>query len=147
MIELKHITKVYDNNYRALDDINLTIRDGEIFGIIGQSGAGKSTLVRCINMLEPPSSGEVIINGKDITKLSSSELRKERKNIGMIFQHFNLLSNRTVAQNVAFPLELANVPKADQLQGQVSVPAFRRTEAESRHCKSRRIQPLCTAFG
>lgn len=114
MIELKHITKVYDNNYRALDDINLTIRDGEIFGIIGQSGAGKSTLVRCINMLEPPSSGEVIINGKDMTKLSSSELRKERKNIGMIFQHFNLLSNRTVAQNVAFPLELANVPKAEQ---------------------------------
>ena len=117
MIELKHITKVYDNNYRALDDINLTIRDGEIFGIIGQSGAGKSTLVRCINMLEPPSSGEVIINGKDMTKLSSSELRKERKNIGMIFQHFNLLSNRTVAQNVAFPLELPMCRKRNRKKG------------------------------
>ena len=111
MIELKHITKVYDNNYRALDDINLTIRDGEIFGIIGQSGAGKSTLVRCINMLEPPSSGEVIINGKDMTKLSSSELRKERKNIGMIFQHFNLLMQRSVLDNVCFPMEIVGVKK------------------------------------
>ena len=100
MIELKHITKVYDNNYRALDDINLTIRDGEIFGIIGQSGAGKSTLVRCINMLEPPSSGEVIINGKDMTKLSSSELRKERKNIGMIFQL--MLASRRERSNTLF---------------------------------------------
>lgn len=113
MIELKHISKIY-GNFKALDDISLSIKDGEIFGIVGQSGAGKSTLVRCINMLEPPTSGEVLINGKDMTKLSKTELRKERKNIGMIFQHFNLLSSRTVAGNVAFPLELANVPKAEQ---------------------------------
>ena len=113
MIELKHITKSY-GNFTALHDINLTVKDGEIVGIIGQSGAGKSTLVRCINMLEPPTSGEVIINGKDMTKLSAKELREERKKIGMIFQHFNLLSNRTVAENVAFPLELSNVPKAEQ---------------------------------
>lgn len=113
MIELKHINKTF-GKYKALDDISLTIRDGEIFGIVGQSGAGKSTLVRCINMLEPPTSGEVIVNGKDMMKLSGKELREERKNIGMIFQHFNLLSNRTVYQNVAFPLELSNVPKNEQ---------------------------------
>ncbi len=114
MIELKHINKSYDGHITALDDINLTIQDGEIFGIIGQSGAGKSTLIRCINMLEPPTSGEVLINGKDMTKLSQKELREERKHIGMIFQHFNLLSSRTVYENVAFPLELAKVPKAEQ---------------------------------
>lgn len=114
MIELKHINKSYDGHITALDDINLTIQDGEIFGIIGQSGAGKSTLIRCINMLEPPTSGEVLINGKDMTKLSQKELREERKHIGMIFQHFNLLSSRTVYENVAFPLELSKVPKAEQ---------------------------------
>lgn len=114
MIELKHINKSYDGHITALEDINLTIEDGEIFGIIGQSGAGKSTLIRCINMLEPPTSGEVLINGRDMTKLSQKELREERKHIGMIFQHFNLLSSRTVFQNVAFPLELAKVPKAEQ---------------------------------
>lgn len=113
MIELKHITKVY-GNFKALDDVSLTIKDGEIYGIVGQSGAGKSTLVRCINMLEPPTTGEVLINGKDMMKLSKAELRSERKGIGMIFQHFNLLSSRTVAGNIAFPLELANVPKAEQ---------------------------------
>lgn len=114
MIELKHITKAFDGGIHALKDISLTINDGDIYGIIGQSGAGKSTLVRCINMLETPTSGEVLIDGKDMTKLSKSELRAERKKIGMIFQHFNLLSSRTVYQNVAFPLELANVPKQEQ---------------------------------
>lgn len=114
MIELKHINKTYDGHITALEDICLTINDGEIFGIIGQSGAGKSTLIRCINMLEPPSSGEVIINGKNMTKLSQKDLREERKHIGMIFQHFNLLSSRTVYENVAFPLELAKMPKAEQ---------------------------------
>ena len=113
MIELKHINKTF-GKYKALDDINLTIRDGEIFGIVGQSGAGKSTLVRCINMLEPPTSGEVIVNGKNMMKLFGKELRDARKDIGMIFQHFNLLSNRTVYQNVAFPLELSNIPAAEQ---------------------------------
>ncbi|MDU5301732.1 MAG: ATP-binding cassette domain-containing protein, partial [Dialister micraerophilus] len=114
MIELKNVYKTYDNKTNALNDINIKIKEGEIFGIIGQSGAGKSTLIRCINMLETPTSGEVIINGKDITKLSEKELRNERKKIGMIFQHFNLLSNRTVYKNIAFPLELSNTPKEEQ---------------------------------
>ena len=114
MIELKNVYKTYDNKTNALNDINIKINEGEIFGIIGQSGAGKSTLIRCINMLETPTSGEVIINGKDITKLSEKELRNERKKIGMIFQHFNLLSNRTVYKNIAFPLELSNTPKEEQ---------------------------------
>ena len=114
MIELKHVSKSYTAGVDALKDINLTIKDGEIFGIIGQSGAGKSTLIRCINMLERPTSGEVIINGKDMTKLSTSELRAERRHIGMIFQHFNLLSSRTVYENIAFPLELYGTPKEEQ---------------------------------
>lgn len=113
MIELKHIHKVY-GGFTALDDINLTIEDGDIFGIIGQSGAGKSTLVRCINMLEPPTSGEVIVNGKDMTTLSKKELREERKKIGMIFQHFNLLSGRTVYENISFPLELTSISKEEK---------------------------------
>lgn len=114
MIELKNIYKTYDSKTHALFDINLTINKGEIYGIIGQSGAGKSTLIRCINMLEAPTSGQVIINGKDITKLSEKSLRNERKKIGMIFQHFNLLSNRTVYKNIAFPLELSDIPKNEQ---------------------------------
>ncbi|WP_337384656.1 methionine ABC transporter ATP-binding protein [Megasphaera sp.] len=94
MITLKNITKTYGGaaQIQALKGINLTIDDGEIFGIIGKSGAGKSTLVRCINMLEKPTSGQVIIDDKDLTKMNESQLRAERKNIGMIFQHFNLLS-------------------------------------------------------
>ena len=95
MIELKNICKNYETGIAALKNINLTIQDGEIFGIIGQSGAGKSTLIRCINMLETPTSGQIIINGKDLTTLSATELRKERRQIGMIFQHFNLLSKIT----------------------------------------------------
>lgn len=113
MIELKHVSKYY-GTFKALDDINLKIDDGCIYGIVGQSGAGKSTLIRCINMLEAPSSGDVFIDGKNMTRLSAKELREERRNIGMIFQHFNLLSNRTVAKNVAFPLELAGVSKNEQ---------------------------------
>ena len=106
MIELKNICKNYETGIAALKNINLTIQDGEIFGIIGQSGAGKSTLIRCINMLETPTSGQIIINGKDLTTLSATELRKERRQIGMIFQHFNLLSNRTVYENIAFGLRI-----------------------------------------
>ena len=103
MITLEHISKVYEgaNRVEALKDISLTIEKGQIYGIIGQSGAGKSTLIRCINMLESPTSGSVIVDGTDLTKLSASELRKARKHIGMIFQHFNLLSSRTVYDNVA----------------------------------------------
>ena len=113
MITLKNITKTYGGaaQIQALKGINLTIDDGEIFGIIGKSGAGKSTLVRCINMLEKPTSGQVIIDDKDLTKMNESQLRAERKNIGMIFQHFNLLSSRTVAENIAFPLELIGASK------------------------------------
>lgn len=115
MIELQHISKVYEgkNRVEALKDISLSIKEGEIYGIIGHSGAGKSTLIRCINMLERPTSGAVIIDGTDLVQLSESELRKARKSIGMIFQHFNLLSSRTVYENVAFPLELQGMSKAE----------------------------------
>ena len=115
LIQLKHISKVYEgaNRVEALKDISLDVKEGEIFGIIGQSGAGKSTLIRCINMLEAPTSGSVIVNGTDLTTLGEAELRKARKNIGMIFQHFNLLSSRTVYDNVAFPLELQGMSKAE----------------------------------
>ena len=115
MITLEHISKVYEgaNRVEALKDISLTIEKGQIYGIIGQSGAGKSTLIRCINMLEAPTSGSVIVDGTDLTKLSASELRKARKHIGMIFQHFNLLTSRTVFENVALPLELENKSKAE----------------------------------
>lgn len=115
MIQLSHIRKVYEgkNRVEALKDINLNIDEGEIYGIIGESGAGKSTLIRCINLLEVPTSGEVIIDGVDLTKLNEKQLRHERKNIGMIFQHFNLLSSRTVYDNVAFPLELQGLSKEE----------------------------------
>lgn len=115
MIELNYISKVYEgaNRVEALKDINLSIKEGEIFGVIGLSGAGKSTLIRCINMLESPTSGEVIVDGTDLTKLSTSELREARKSIGMIFQHFNLLSSRTVYENIAFPLELQGLSKKE----------------------------------
>lgn len=114
MIQLQHISKVYEgkNRVEALKDINLSIKEGEIYGIIGHSGAGKSTLIRCINMLERPTSGAVIVDGTDLVSLSETELRKARKSIGMIFQHFNLLSSRTVYENVAFPLELQGLSKS-----------------------------------
>ena len=112
MIELKHLGKTYrtqEKDIVALEDINLTINDGEIFGIIGLSGAGKSTLVRCINLLEFPTDGQVIIDGKSITELSRKELLKLRQSIGMISQGFNLLSQRSVLKNVCYPLEIAGV--------------------------------------
>lgn len=115
MIALQHVKKVYEGSQRveALKDINLNVKKGEIFGIIGQSGAGKSTLVRCINLLERPTSGKVIVDGVDLMDLSNTELREARKNIGMIFQHFNLLSSRTVYENIAFPLELQGMTKEE----------------------------------
>ena len=115
MIELQHIDKIYhtsSGDLHALKDINLTINEGEIFGIIGLSGAGKSTLVRCINMLEKPTSGKVIVDGQEMTALGEEQLRKARQNIGMIFQHSNLLSSRTVFGNIAFPLEIQGLDKA-----------------------------------
>ena len=116
MIELRHISKTFptaDGHVDALRDINLTIRDGDIYGIIGMSGAGKSTLVRTINMLERPSEGSVLIDGVEMENLSPAELRAQRQKIAMIFQHFNLLMQRNCLDNVAFPLELAGQKKSE----------------------------------
>ena len=116
MIELKHLGKTYSSasgSVEALKDISLTISDGEIFGIIGLSGAGKSTLVRCINLLERPTSGEVWVDGQNLTALGRKELLQVRRQIGMIFQGFNLLEQRTVLRNVCFPLEIGGTPKAE----------------------------------
>lgn len=114
MIEIKHLGKTFHTSggdIVALDDINLQIQDGEIFGIIGLSGAGKSTLVRCINLLERPTSGDVVIDGQSLTALSEKELLKLRRSIGMIFQGFNLLEQRTVLRNVCFPMEISGIDK------------------------------------
>ena len=116
MIEIKHLSKTFagaDGSVEALKDINLTINDGDIFGIIGMSGAGKSTLVRCINMLERPTSGTVLIDGVDIGALPADKLRELRRRTTMIFQSFNLLMQRTCLANICFPLELAGVKKAE----------------------------------
>jgi D-methionine transport system ATP-binding protein len=114
MIRLEHLYKNYTTaggSITALCDINLEVNRGEIFGIIGKSGAGKSSLIRCVNLLEMPSSGKVIVDNQELTSLSPSHLRAARHNIGMIFQHFNLLSSRTVFENIALPLELAGWTK------------------------------------
>lgn len=116
MIELKDLSKSFKvgkNTVHAVKDVNLTIEDGDIFGIIGFSGAGKSTLVRCINLLERPTSGSVIVNGTDLTTLNRKQLREARKKIGMIFQQFNLLAQRTVEANIRYPLEIAGVKRQD----------------------------------
>ena len=115
MIEINRVNKVFYQGAKeihALREINLTIEQGTIFGVIGSSGAGKSTLIRCVNLLERPTSGHVIVDGIDLTQLSNQELTQARRKIGMIFQHFNLLSSRTVFDNVALPLELAGTSKA-----------------------------------
>lgn len=111
MIELIKVSKHYVAQANVLTNINLKVETGEIFGIIGSSGAGKSTLIRCINMLETPSSGQIFVAGKELTTLSPPALRHERKQIGMIFQHFNLLSSRTVLENIALPLEIIGLSK------------------------------------
>ena len=116
MIELKHISKVFptgDGDLHALEDVSLTINDGDIFGIVGMSGAGKSTLVRCINLLERPTSGEVLVDGEDLMTLSPAQLRQKRRSISMIFQQFNLLMQRTCLKNICFPMEIAGVPAAE----------------------------------
>ncbi|GAJ77517.1 LOW QUALITY PROTEIN: methionine ABC transporter ATP-binding protein [Vibrio sp. JCM 18905] len=115
MIEIKNVNKVFYQGSKeilALKDINLHIAKGTIFGVIGSSGAGKSTLIRCVNMLEAPTSGSIIVDALILTKLSKKQLVETRRNIGMIFQHFNLLSSRTVFDNVALPLELAGKDKS-----------------------------------
>lgn len=116
MITLSQVVKIFKNkfgSFTALDGVDLSIKKGEIFGIIGYSGAGKSTLVRMINLLEAPTSGEVVVGNTSLNQLSASELRKARRKIGMVFQHFNLLWSRTVAENVALPLEIAGIPKSE----------------------------------
>lgn len=123
MIQIKNLSKIYHSGGKAIEalkNINLTVDDGDIYGIIGLSGAGKSSLVRCINMLETPTSGEIFIDGLlkegstiDITKVSKDDLRNARKKIGMIFQHFNLLMNSTVYDNIAFPIKLSKYSKED----------------------------------
>ncbi|UIR54486.1 methionine ABC transporter ATP-binding protein [Sphingobacterium sp. SRCM116780] len=114
MIELINISKTFEvkNKFtKALDQVTLRIPDGEIFGVIGTSGAGKSTLIRCVNLLEKPDEGQILIHGVELTALSHQNLIQQRRKIGMIFQHFNLLSSRTVYQNIAFPLELIGTSK------------------------------------
>ncbi len=116
MIKIEHLSKKFKSGnlvVDALSDINLTIEDGDIYGIIGMSGAGKSTLVRCINMLERPEEGRVSVNGKDMGSLGPKELRAARKEVSMIFQAFNLLKQRNCLRNVCFPMELVSVPKAE----------------------------------
>ena len=116
MIELKHLSKTFqmkDGAVQALRDINLTIPDGMIYGIIGMSGAGKSTLVRCINLLERPTEGQVVIDGTEMQSLTPAQLRQRRQKIAMIFQQFNLLMQRSCLANVCFPMELTGVKKAD----------------------------------
>ncbi len=127
MIELKHISKIFptaDGDFQALTDVDLTIPTGDIFGIVGMSGAGKSTLVRCINLLERPTSGQVLIDGLleengravDLCTLSAAQLRRARRGISMIFQQFNLLMQRTCLDNICFPMEIAGVSKAQARQ-------------------------------
>ncbi len=116
MIEIKHLSKTFqmkDGAVNALKDINLTIPDGSIYGIIGMSGAGKSTLVRCINLLERPTEGSVVIDGTAMETLNAAQLRERRRDITMIFQQFNLLMQRSCLKNICFPMELAGVKKAD----------------------------------
>ena len=116
MIRIQDVTKTFagrDGQVEALKGISLTIHKGEIYGIIGMSGAGKSTLVRCLNFLEKPTAGTVFIEDRDLSLLGEKELRKERLDIAMIFQHFNLLMQRNVLDNICFPMEIAGVKKAD----------------------------------
>ncbi len=110
MIEIKNLVKKYhtkNGDITAINDINLSVSDGEIFGVIGLSGAGKSSLVRCINLLEKPTSGEIVVDGVCLSTATGKQLQNERKKIGMVFQHFNLLMNKTIYENVAFPMRIS----------------------------------------
>lgn len=113
IISVKNLTKKFENGVYALQNVNLSIEKGDIFGIIGMSGAGKSTLIRCLNYLEKPSEGNVFVNGKNLAEQSESELRLIRRNMGMIFQNFNLLMQKTVLENVQFPLDIQGIEKAE----------------------------------
>ena len=114
MLEIQNVSKVYKSKRKTVtgvDNVSLTIGDGEIFGIVGYSGAGKSSLLRCINLLEQPTDGQILINGQDLTKLKGEQLRQTRLKIGMIFQHFYLISQKTVGENIDFALKAAKIPK------------------------------------
>lgn len=116
IIEMKNLSKTFGtgaDQVAALKDVSIAVEKGEIFGIIGLSGAGKSTLVRCINLLEEPTDGQVIIDGKSVTELSRKELLKLRQSIGMIFQGYNLLGQRSVLKNVCYPLEIAGTGRKE----------------------------------
>jgi D-methionine transport system ATP-binding protein len=122
MIKLSNITKVFQQGNRtiqALKDVSLHVPAGQIYGVIGSSGAGKSTLIRCVNLLERPTQGTVLVDGQDLTAMNATQLTRARRQIGMIFQHFNLLSSRTVFGNVALPLELDNTPR-DEIKRRVT---------------------------
>src|SRR3954471_6912414 len=114
MLEIRQLRKVFPNGVTALDGVDLDVPDGEIVGVIGRSGTGKSTLIRCANRLEEPTSGQILIDGRDVTRMRGAELRETRRRIGMIFQQFNLLTSRTAAENVALPLEIAGVPRSQR---------------------------------
>ncbi|BCU56696.1 methionine ABC transporter ATP-binding protein [Enterobacter kobei] len=115
MIVIEGLSKTYAGTGQpALNDVSLTVPQGAIYGILGRSGAGKSTLIRCLNLLERPSAGRILVNGQDITRFDKAQLRAHRLRTGMIFQHFNLLHARSVADNIAVPLEIAGVPKAQR---------------------------------
>ncbi|WP_030167092.1 methionine ABC transporter ATP-binding protein, partial [Spirillospora albida] len=119
MIQIEELRKTYRVRGRevtAVDGVDLTVREGEIFGVLGRSGAGKSTLLRCVNLLERPDSGRVVVDGEDLLALGGAGLRRARQRIGMIHQHFGLLGSRTVAGNVAFPLEVMGVPRAERAE-------------------------------
>ena len=113
IISVKNLTKKFENGVYALQNVNLSIEKGDIFGIIGMSETGKSTLIRCLNYLEKPSEGNVFVNGKNLAEQSESELRLIRRNMGMIFQNFNLLMQKTVLENVQFPLDIQGIEKAE----------------------------------
>jgi D-methionine transport system ATP-binding protein len=114
MLEIQQLRKVFPNGVVALDGVDLTVPAGEIVGVVGRSGTGKSTLIRCVNRLEEPTSGRVLIDGEDVTRMHGAQLRATRRRVGMIFQQFNLLSSRTAAENVALPLEIAGVGRTER---------------------------------
>ena len=113
MIKIENLVKVYDNGLKAVNNISLEVKKGEIFGIIGMSGAGKSSLIRCINRLESPTEGNIFIDGKDIVTMNKKELKEARKNMAMIFQSFNLFYQKSVYDNIAYPLKINKWKKKD----------------------------------
>ena len=127
-LEVHNLCKTFtakNGSVEALKGVSLSIGKGEIFGVIGLSGAGKSTLVRCMNLLERPDSGDVLLNGESLLKLSKEQLRLRRQKIGMIFQHFNLLEQQTVLENVCFPLEIRGIPRKERREKALELQGFK----------------------